>query len=107
MALKHGVHMAPDHHCGDDLVILCFRESLAVRAMFYGAITSGLLIFRIDFKCVHFTCSFGSLMRLQSGLVDSLPILTYHGQHIRAASCRSGSESQWETPTFDPMWSQN
>ena len=31
----------------------------------------------------------------------------YSEQHIRAASCRSHLESQWETPNFDPPVSQN
>ena len=26
----------------------------------------------------------------------------YHEPHIRAASCKSRLESQWETPNFDP-----
>ena len=31
-----------------------------------------------------------------------LRVITFHEQHIRAASCRSRLESQWETPNFDP-----
>ena len=27
----------------------------------------------------------------------------HHKQHIRAASCRSRLESEWETPNFDPL----
>ena len=29
-------------------------------------------------------------------------LYSVHEQHIRAASCRSRLESQWETPNFDP-----
>ena len=34
-------------------------------------------------------------------MTDFLIELVYHKQHIRAASCRSRLESQWETPNFD------
>ena len=34
-------------------------------------------------------------------------VLSHHEQHISAASRRSRLESQWETPNFDPQWSQN
>ena len=35
-------------------------------------------------------------------------LYTQHQQHehIRAASCRSRSESQWESPKLDPQWAK-
>ena len=48
------------------------------------------------------------------GVITSLGLVIYTSlhytsqeQHIRAASCSSRLESQWEAPNFDPPWSQN